>query len=88
MLNLTDEFSLNIKNLYFTETKPDTLIQRWNNVKLFHKLILVQKLAPQMCLLALGSFIQETLGKRFTDVANNSSLPSLYAFKTKSKHSL
>lgn len=39
--------------------------------------MMVQKLAPQMCILALGSFIQETLGKRFTDVANNSSLPAL-----------
>lgn len=58
-------------------TKPKPSEKNWNSLKLFHKLILINSLTPQNTVLAIGCFIQGTLGKRFTDVAGNSSLASL-----------
>lgn len=68
------------ENVYFLEKKPAKLSARINEMKLFHRLMFVNLLVPQMGILAIGSYIQETLGKQFTDVAaDNSSLPALYA---------
>lgn len=68
------------ENVYFVEKKPRVLSARINDMKLFHRLMFVNLLVPQMGILAISSFIQATLGKQFTDVAaENSSLPALYA---------
>lgn len=50
----------------------------WNKaLSLIQKLMLVNSLAPHKSIMAIVAFIQNTLGKRFTDVAGNSTLPAL-----------
>lgn len=73
-INIDDDF-----DEILTTTNKSTLSKSINHLTTFQKLMLISAVAPEKLVQAICAYIRVTLGKHFTEVSENSSLPALYA---------